>query len=110
MLVGPCRVATARLDDLEDRVDAKIAVWEDGGAALPRIAGQLRRVDAAPTVELGQVEVDGLVVDRLRPDSGTVTPWRRKAAIETVVVPDTGRVRTATGRHRQQSGERVGRA
>jgi len=65
MLVDPGGVAAGLASDLEDGVDAHVAVRIDGGAVVVGIAGQVVGIDASPAVELGQIAIDLLIETNL---------------------------------------------
>src|ERR1035441_6752380 len=62
MLVGPSSVAAILLDHFEDSVHAQVAVRVDRRAILGGVAGQVVGIDAAATIDLGEVYVDFLIV------------------------------------------------
>src|SRR5580693_7773725 len=109
MLIDPGRGAVVGFDDFKNRVDLQILMREDRGAIFGRVARKKIRIDAAATVEQGQIEIDGFVIGHRRANDagaqagasgdgkrGGLRGWR-KSAVVGYVVPEADGRRRATG-------------
>jgi hypothetical protein len=96
------------VDDLEDRVDAKVAVGVNGLAAVVGVAGERVHVDAATAVQLRIIDINGFIVGDGRAYGGAVGARRREGPVVRDVVIDAGRAGGRAGDEGGRAGERVG--